>query len=120
MRKNYALLKRYTIALTLLLTATIIIYSCKKDNAFSNPETIKAKLLSWYQNHRSNQQDTTNLFGTLKPNYSQTLLTVVNEQNIVEISLVNNNKIVTSISTLKKNTILKAQKRIPVYCCLMI
>ena len=31
MRKNYALLKRYVLALTLFTATTVVIYSCKKE-----------------------------------------------------------------------------------------
>jgi hypothetical protein len=45
MRKNYALLKQYGLALALLFTTTIIIYSCKKDSNIENTiESAKA----WY------------------------------------------------------------------------
>jgi hypothetical protein len=36
MRKNYALLKQYVLALILLTTTTIVIYSCKKGEDKSN------------------------------------------------------------------------------------
>ncbi len=52
MRKNHVVSKRYILALTLLLTTTIVIYSCKKDLGLaqlSNAEL--SDLQNWYESN---------------------------------------------------------------------
>ncbi|WP_316797126.1 hypothetical protein [Pedobacter agri] len=49
MSKNYALLKPYVWALTLLITTMIIVYSCKKDGESNSLTSMDSqKLKEWY------------------------------------------------------------------------
>lgn len=45
MKKNYSLLKQYLLVLTLLISTTIIVYSCKKDRKFS-PLEVRKELIA--------------------------------------------------------------------------
>ncbi|MFD2288647.1 hypothetical protein GJU39_11170 [Pedobacter petrophilus] len=58
MRKNSILLKRYVLALTLLLTTTIVIYSCKKDSNSRLPTLDEvAETKAWFINEVKNNKD---------------------------------------------------------------
>lgn len=58
MRKNYVLLKRYVLALTLLLTTTIIIYSCKKDTkTHLSPSEEIAETKMWFSRAVNDNSD---------------------------------------------------------------
>ncbi|TBO41125.1 hypothetical protein [Pedobacter kyonggii] len=68
MKKNYASLKQYLFALTLLLATTVIIYSCKKDkhNDLSISEIENLKHL--YKTMNTNNLNT-NLLASLNPKW---------------------------------------------------
>ncbi|MFW0718835.1 hypothetical protein [Pedobacter sp. N23S346] len=88
MRKNYVLLKQYGLALTLLLTTTIIIYSCKKDlgsSQLSNAEL--SDLRNWYE---SNSGKVINdRFQKMKPIWDDVFVSDHDDQIVYELNLEN-------------------------------
>ncbi|WP_188754142.1 hypothetical protein, partial [Pedobacter psychrotolerans] len=88
MRKNYVLLKQYGLALTLLLTTTIIIYSCKKDlgsSQLSNAEL--SDLRNWYE---SNSGKVINdRFQKMKPIWDDVFVSDHDDQLVYELNLEN-------------------------------
>jgi len=88
MRKNYALLKRYALALTFLFAATLVVHSCKKDknSGFSDPEIESLKFLynSLQPNHSS-----TNLLASLNPRWETIRETKRNDTLVYEVDFDN-------------------------------
>lgn len=92
MRKNYVLLKRYVLALTLLLTTTIIIYSCKKEIKKPTDAELITQAKEWF-----NAQSV--IFYT--PSWEKAIVAHTNNQNFIvlpsNISLTDGRTMVKSL-----------------------
>ena len=93
MKKDFVLLKQCALALTLLITVSIILHSCKKDN-HSQPKITAFDLQEAKNWVRLNIKTTeTNPFKAMSPNWDNLYTSIVDNQTIIEVGLNNPDKI---------------------------
>ena len=93
MKKYFVLLKQCALALTLLITLTIILHSCKKDN-HSQPKITTFDLQDAKNWVRLNLKTTeNNPFKAMSPNWDNLYTSIVDNQTIIEVGLNNPDKI---------------------------
>ncbi len=73
MKKNYSLLKQYLLALTLLISTTIIVYSCKKDRK-SSPLELRKELISEAKTYFEEEVLSSNLKLHNDPNFRHSIM----------------------------------------------
>ena len=96
MRKNYIILKPYILALILLLTTTIIIYSCKKDHT-DDVSYDSTKLSEWYQNNIVLKFNTD--FVSLSPVWKNVIVHKKTDYIVYEVELENPHSLVLPFNT---------------------